>query len=271
MAGIHLEGPSLSAEDGPRGAHDQAFIRDPDWDEFAAWQEASGRRIRLVTVAPEREGAIPFIRRLAESGVSVSIGHTNASTESIAAAVDAGAVMSTHLGNGAHPLLPRHPNYIWDQLAEDRLWGAFIADGHHLAPAVLKAMLRAKRDRFVLVSDCVKLGGMPAGRYRSHIGAEVELHPSGKLTTAANPLILAGSAQPLDVGVANAVRFAGISLAEAVEAVTSRPATLLGQPELGRLVAGAAANLTLFDGPDDSGRLVVRETVVGGESVYRRA
>ncbi|UQZ83695.1 N-acetylglucosamine-6-phosphate deacetylase [Paenibacillus konkukensis] len=267
---IHLEGPYLSEEDGPRGAHDKKHIRNPDWAEFAEWQAASGNRIRLVTIAPERDGAIPFISKLAESGIVVSLGHTKATTEQIEAAVQAGAVLSTHLGNGSHPMLPRHPNYIWDQLANDGLWATFIPDGHHLAPNVLKAMIRAKRDKAIFVSDCVKFGGMPAGCYKSSIGSEVELHPSGRLTTAANPDILAGSAQALDWGIAAAVQLTGISLGEAIEASTIRPATVMGFDRLGRIAEGMTANLTLFDDPDSGGKLDIRETVLNGKTVYKR-
>jgi N-acetylglucosamine-6-phosphate deacetylase len=266
---IHLEGPYLSEEDGPRGAHDKAYIRNPDWAEFGEWQAASGNRIGLVTVAPERDGAIPFISKLAESGIVVSLGHTKATTEQIEAAVKAGAVLSTHLGNGAHPILPRHPNYIWDQLSNDGLWATFIPDGHHLAPNVLKAMIRAKGNKAIFVSDCVKFGGMPAGSYKSNIGLEVELHPNGRLTTAANPDILAGSAQSLDLGIAAAVQLAGISLGEAIEASTIRPATVMGFNRLGRLTEGMNANLTLFNYPDSGGKLHIRETVLNAKTVYQ--
>jgi len=144
MAGIHLEGPYLSSEDGPRGAHPREYCRRPDWDEFQRLQEAAGGRIRLLTMAVEFDEAPAFIRRAANSGVVVAIGHTAANSDQIRAAVDAGARMSTHLGNGAHPMIHRHSNYIWDQLAEDRLVAGLICDGYHLPPAVVKAFVRAK-------------------------------------------------------------------------------------------------------------------------------
>lgn len=267
--GIHMEGPYLSGEDGSRGAHPREHIRNPDWEEFQRLQEAAGGLIRMVTLAPEREGAIPFIRRLAASGVVAAIGHTMATGEEIQAAVEAGATVSTHLGNGSQPVLPRHPNYIWHQLAEDRLWGAFIPDGHHLAPSVLKVMLRAKGSRSILVSDCTRFGGMAPGRYQSLIGGEVELLENERLQTAANPAILAGSALSLDSGIANAVRYTDMSLAEAVAAVTERPALVMGLAGRGILAEGAAADLTLFDYDPAAGTIAVRETVVAGTSVYR--
>lgn len=268
IAGIHLEGPYVSGEDGPRGAHDKAYVRDPDWSEFVQWQEASGHRIRMVTVAPERAGAIRFIEQLRDAGIAVSIGHTCASPERLDQAVAAGAALSTHLGNGAHPVLPRHPNYIWHQLAEDRLWGMFIADGHHVGATVLQSMLRAKRDRFILVSDSVKFGGMAPGRYSSVIGGEVELHSDGRLTPLGNPLILAGSAQALDTGVALAHRSAGISLKEAVEAVTFRPAAALGCPLGDWLRPGSEASFTLFRDAEAHGPMTIRATIVAGETKY---
>ncbi|MBP3964005.1 N-acetylglucosamine-6-phosphate deacetylase [Paenibacillus lignilyticus] len=270
IAGIHIEGPYLSAEDGPRGAHDKVYIRDPDTAEFAAWQRSAGGRIVLCTVAPEREGSELFIKQISASGdVKVSIGHTMANTEQLRTAVEAGATLSTHLGNGAHPVMARHPNYIWDQLAEDGLYAMFIADGHHLSASVLKSMIRAKCDRFILVSDSVRFGGMPPGRYRSMIGQEVELLSNGRLQTAADPRILAGSAQALDHGVETAIRLAGISLREAIDAVTRRPAEAMGWPSLGKLAVGARANLTLF-AMDSSGSIQVQQTVVGGEPVWSK-
>lgn len=268
--GIHMEGPYLSGEDGSRGAHPREHIRNPGWEEFQRLQEAAGGLIRMVTLAPEREGAIPFIRRLTDSGVVVAIGHTMASGEEIEAAVEAGATVSTHLGNGSQPLLPRHPNYIWHQLAEDRLWGTFIPDGHHLAPPVLKVMLRAKGSRSVLVSDCTQFGGMAPGRYQSLIGGEVELLENERLQTAANPAILAGSAVSLDSGIANALRYTDMELAEAVEAITERPAKVMGMANRGVLAEGAVADLTLFDYDPAAGGISVRETVVAGTRVYSR-
>src|SRR5262249_52959558 len=121
VPGFHLEGPYIAAEDGPRGAHPREHVRRPDWDEFRRWQDAAGRRIKLVTLAPEHDGAIEFITKLTAAGVVVAIGHTAASGERLRQAVRAGARLSTHLGNGSHAVLPRHDNYIWQQLADDDL------------------------------------------------------------------------------------------------------------------------------------------------------
>jgi N-acetylglucosamine-6-phosphate deacetylase len=260
VPGIHLEGPYISPEDGPRGAHPKQHARPPNWDEFQLFQQAAEGNIRLLTVSPEYEGAPEFIRRVAESGVLVAIGHTAATSDQIRAAVDSGARMSTHLGNGAHPTIRRHPNYIWDQLAEDRLVASLIVDGHHLPPAVVKTMIRAKGlERVVLVSDITSMGGMPPGRYRTGLG-ELEVLPSGKLVPAGQSDILAGASFPLDTCVANVMRFAGIELAEAIDMASLGPAKLIGLDHRG-LEVGASADLFLFDPPaPGSTSLSVRTT-----------
>jgi N-acetylglucosamine-6-phosphate deacetylase len=273
MPCFHLEGPYLSSEDGPRGAHPREHARDPDWDEFRRWQDAAGGRIRMVTLAPEREGAIPFIEKLTASGVVVAIGHTAADGAQIRAAVDAGARLSTRLGNGSHDRIKRHPNYIWEQLAEDRLAASLIFDGHHLPPAVMKAMLRAKGlERALLVSDAVATAGLLPGVYETAVGGKVELLPSGRLTLYGTPY-LAGSASSLPDGIANAVRHAGVTLPEAVRLATANPARLLGLDGpggRGSVRAGAVADLTLFRVDPATHALTIDLTVVRGEEVYRR-
>src|SRR5262249_6132555 len=118
---FHLEGPYISPDDGPRGAHPKAHVRAPDWDEFRRWQDAADGRIRLVTLAPEHDSAPTFIEMLTAAGVVVALGHTAATGVRIRDAVRAGARLSTHLGNGCHAQLPRHDNVIWEQLANDGL------------------------------------------------------------------------------------------------------------------------------------------------------
>lgn len=249
VAGIHLEGPYLSREDGPRGAHPLQHCRPPDWDEFQRLQEAAEGRVRLLTISPEYDEAAPFISRVAASGVLVAIGHTAANSDQIRAAVDAGARMSTHLGNGAHGQIRRHPNYIWDQLADDRLTASLIVDGHHLPPAVVKSFVRAKTPgRCVLVSDITGMAGRPPGRYRTTGLGEVEMLEDGRLVVAGQRQYLAGAALPIGVGVANVMRFADVDLKTAVEMATSRPAELIGEEPL-NLAVGSRADLILFDAP----------------------
>ncbi len=271
VAGVHVEGPYLSPEDGPRGAHPREHCRPPDWDEFQRFQEAAGGRIRILTMAVELDGAPAFIRRVVESGVIVGIGHTSANADQIRAAVDAGARLSTHLGNGAHPMLPRHPNYIWDQLADDRLTASLIVDGHHLPPAVVQSFVRAKTpERCILISDLSGLAGLAPGRYQA-AHAEVEILPGGRLVVAGQRQILAGASLPLGTGIANAVQFAGVSLADAVRMAVDHPARLLGL-DPGGLEPGSPADLVQFDvaQPADGsspGRLEVRCTVLDGQTV----
>jgi N-acetylglucosamine-6-phosphate deacetylase len=260
---IHVEGPHLSPEDGPRGAHPREHIRPPDLAEFARWQEASGGLVGMVTVSPHYEGARDYIRALAAARVHVAIGHTGASPGEITAATDAGAVLSTHLGNGAAALLPRHPNFIWTQLAEDRLTATFIADGHHLPADALKAMLRAKGiERSILVSDCVALGGMAPGIYDQPIGARVELTTDGRLGIVGTPF-LAGAARPLSDDVAMAAGPFGIGLADAIRLATGNPGRFVGGR--GILRVGAPADLIRFGWEPDAPGLRIETTLVAGE------
>ncbi len=271
IVGIHVEGPHISREDGPRGAHPLRHVRPPDVAEYRRWQKAAGGRIRIVTLSPEYDEAIGYIRAIVADGIVASIGHTSADGDQIRAAVDAGASWSTHLGNGAHALIRRHPNYVWDQLAEDRLSAGFILDGHHLPPAVMKTVIRAKGiERSILVSDAVSVAGLPPGVYALPDGAPVELLPTGRLELQGTPY-LAGAVSPLPVCLANAVRHAGVTLADAVRMVTFNPSRLLGLPASAgheRLQVGASANLTVFRQPIGTGEVEVLRTVVAGQTVY---
>jgi N-acetylglucosamine-6-phosphate deacetylase len=262
VAAVHLEGPSICPEDGPRGAHPRRHVRPPDWEEFRRLQDAAGGRVRLVTLAPEHEGALAFIERLTAAGVVVALGHTAAAPERIRDAVHAGARLSTHLGNGAHAVLPRHPNYIWEQLADDGLWASLICDGHHLPPSVVRCMVRVKTPaRVVLTCDASSLAGLPPGRYREW-DQEFEVVPAGKVVVAGTGY-LAGSWAFTDLCVGNVIRFAGVSLAEAVGMAGARPRELLGLPPC-RLEPGRPAELVLFDW-QEGGDFRVRATVLGDD------
>jgi N-acetylglucosamine-6-phosphate deacetylase len=267
VPGIHLEGPYISPEDGPRGAHPLLHCRPPDWDEFQRFQEAAEGRIRILTLAPEYERAAGFIRRVVARGVVVAIGHTAADSGQIRAAVDAGASLSTHLGNGAHRTLRRHPNYLWDQMAEDRLAASLIVDGHHLPPEVVKSLVRAKTpDRCILISDLSGLAGLPPGRYSTQL-CELEILADGRLVIAGQDQLLAGASRPIGAGVANVMRFAGVDLATAVKMAIHHPARLLGRKPVD-LQPNDAADLTLFDVADGvegrASRLEIRATLAGG-------
>jgi N-acetylglucosamine-6-phosphate deacetylase len=193
---VHVEGPHISSVEGPRGAHDDAYIRPPAVSEFEEWQRAADGVIKIVTVAPELPGALEYIRALSRSGIVVAIGHTAASGEQIRAAVAHGARCSTHLGNGSHALLPRHPNYIWSQLAMPQLVASFVADGHHLDDDSLRAMVAAKGvRRSILVSDTVSVGGLTPGSYVRG-DQRLEVGPDRRVSLAGTPY-LAGGGTPL--------------------------------------------------------------------------
>jgi N-acetylglucosamine-6-phosphate deacetylase len=240
---IHLEGPYISVEEGPRGCHDPNHIRRPDFDEFEKWQELAEGVIGMITLSPHWEGAADFIAHVRSRGVRVSIGHTHATPQQIRAAVNAGAQYCTHLGNGAHATLPRHPNYIWAQLADERLSAGFIADGHHLDPDALLSMVRAKGlSHSFLVSDVSSAGGLPAGRYHTAVGGEVEVTGDGRLVVPGTPF-LAGAAATIADGVARLASSSPLSLAQVLELATSNPQNV---------IAGEAAGSGLRTGrPDD--------------------
>lgn len=270
IPGFHLEGPCIAAEDGPRGAHDAAYARDPDVGELAEWHAAAQGRLRLVTLAPERKGAVAFIERAGELGVAVAIGHTAADGEAIRRAVDAGARVSTHLGNGSHPSLPRLRNYLWEQLAEDRLVAGLIPDGFHLPPPVMRVFARAKGlERIFLVSDAGSCAGLPPGRYRWD-RIEVEVCADGHLALAGTSL-LAGAGHLLDWGLPRFAAAAGIPLADAVRLATASPARVFGLPDpKDALVPGRPADLVLFRHRPGDARLAVEQTIRGGKVVFAR-
>jgi N-acetylglucosamine-6-phosphate deacetylase len=242
IAGFHVEGPHIGAEEGPRGAHPAMWVRPPDLDEYARWQEATQGNIRLVTLSPHWPGAPIYIAALTKAGVTVSIGHTGAHADQIAAAVNAGATLSTHLGNAAHQSLPKFPNYIWDELAEDRLSASFIVDGIHLDESFLRVALRAKGvERTILVTDAAAPAGASPGRYR--LGElDVELTADDRVVLAGTAK-LAGSSLRMNHAIANVVRVGGLTLREAIRTATINPARLIR-------LAGRAGGLTPGDRAD---------------------
>ncbi len=270
IAGIHLEGPFISPEDGPRGAHPVEHCRAPNWSEFERLQEAARGHIKLVTLSPEYPSSVDFTRRAVENGILVSIGHTKANSQQIGEVVEAGARMSTHLGNGAHASIQRHPNYIWDQLADDRLVASLIVDGHHLPPAVVKSLVRGKTpQRVVLVSDMTGIAGIVGkepGVYEQTSLGSVEVLEDGRVVVAGQREYLAGATMPLTVGIVNVMRFAGVNLAAAVNMASARPAGLL-QLDTARLEVGTRADLIQFE-QTEQGAIEIRSTLNAGECVF---
>lgn len=236
IAGLHMEGPYISPEDGARGAHRREHVIAASVEDFRRRQDAAGGRIRLVTLAPEVPGAVSLIEHLVDAGVRVAIGHTAASPAQIADAITAGATMATHLGNGCAQMLPRHPNAIWELLAADEVSASFIVDGHHLPPATVKAMVRAKGSmRTILVTDAIAAAGCAPGRYRIG-GVDCDLDAGGRVSLPGTPY-LAGSAVTMDRAIANTVRFAGVSIDDAVAMASTNPARYLGEEPLGTVRA----------------------------------
>jgi len=266
IEGFHVEGPQISPDDGPRGAHPRRWVRPPDLDEFHRWQDAAQGNVRLVTLSPEWPEAPKYIEQVTRSGVVVGIGHTKATGAQIRDAVSAGATLSTHLGNGAHAILPKHPNYLWDQLAEDRLAASFIVDGFHLPESFLRVALRAKGiERSVLVTDAVAPAMCEPGEYR--LGeVDIELRADGRVTMKGGDR-LAGSALRMDQAISNIMRTGGVTLAEAVTMAARNPARVgrIGG-RLRGLEPGDRADLVRFAVED--GRVRVLQTYLSGKLVY---
>ncbi len=228
IIGIHLEGPYLSPLEGARGAHPAAFIRLPDLAEFKAFQSAAGGRIRIITLAPELEGAIDFIHTLTQQGVLVALGHTLASKAQIEAAVETGACLSTHLGNGLPAQLDRHRNPLISMLLNEELYASVIFDGHHLPEDIRKLIRLIKGvDHLLMISDATRLVGMPPGFYEESIGGGVELSSDGRLSLAGTPY-LAGAAMTLLQDVNLMLTTGEFSLPEVIQMAMINPGELFG-------------------------------------------
>ena len=268
IPGFHMEGPFISPVDGFRGAHPKAWVRKPDWDEFLAWNRAADGKIVQVTLAPEAEGAVDFIRKCTALGIVAALGHHNGSADQIRQAVDAGACVSTHLGNGCANTIHRHDNPLWPQLADGRLMASCIADGFHLRPEEVQVFFKVKGpDRLFLTTDIVEMAGMPPGEYRWE-GQTVLVTPEGKLTIPAQN-VLAGASMPIGRGIRNVLAWTGCSLADAVHMASRNQARLLKLENRGELRSGKRADLVLFKLEKEGIR--VFRTVLAGKTVYDAA
>ena len=265
VPGFHLEGPYISPVAGYRGAHEEKWIRNPDWKEFLNWYRASGNKIREVTLAPELEGAIDFIKKCRERNIVVALGHHNGSAAMNRQATDAGASVSTHLGNGCANLIHRHDNPLWPQLADDRLTASLIVDGFHLRPEEVRVFYKVKGpERTILVSDVSSLAGMPPGVYESY-GREVVMTPEGKISMPSQD-VLAAASFLITKGIENIISFTQCSLPDAIHMATRNPARLLGLHDRGELSPGKRADLVWFE--MKNGELLVRKTMVQGKVVF---
>lgn len=265
VPGFHMEGPYISPVDGFRGAHNKKWVRPPDWEEFQKIYQAADKKILQVTLAPEVEGAMDFIRNCVKNDIIVALGHHNGSAEIIEQAIDQGAQIATHLGNGCANMIHRHTNPLWPQLSDDRLMASIIVDGFHLRPEEVRVFYKAKGiNNIILTSDVTKLAGMPPGEY-SYDGRDVVLTPEGCIKFPAQN-VLAGAASPISKGVGNVMKFTQCSLADAIHMATRNPAKLYGFNDRGEIKPGKRADLILFT--VDKSVLSINKTIIAGKVVY---
>jgi N-acetylglucosamine-6-phosphate deacetylase len=258
VLGVHLEGPFLSPA--RAGAHRRDWIVPPSPGAVAELLEAGQGLLRLVTLAPEADGALAAIGTLTAAGVLVSVGHSDATAAEVAAGAAAGARMVTHLFNAQRGLHHREPGVVGQALTDQRLTSGLIVDLSHVSAAACAIAFAAAPGRICLVTDAAACAGMPPGRYLLG-GQPVDL-PAGGGAPVRPGGTLAGSALRMDQAVVNAVAV-GLGLPEAVAAASRIPADLIGRPDLGRLAAGAVADLAWLG--DD---LRTRATWVSGAQVY---
>ena len=269
IAGYHLEGPYISPVDGYRGAHPLKYVRKPDWNEFMELYEASGKNIKTITIAPELDGAIEFIRKCTALGITVAIGHHNASKEIIDDAVLNGARIVTHLGNGCANTINRHLNPLWPQLANDNLMASIICDGFHLRDEEIAVFYKVKGpDKTIITSDVTSFAALPPGVYKNDEGETIELSKEGRLSLPSQN-VLYGSASPISRGVARIMKITGCTLGEAIQMSSTNPAKLYGLNDRGVIAKGKRADLILFEIGDSE--LVIKKTYVEGELVYTAA
>jgi N-acetylglucosamine-6-phosphate deacetylase len=239
--GIHLEGPFLSHP--CRGVHPPDLLLPPSLETFERFWQAARGRIRILTIAPELDGAIELIAAAAARGVCVSLGHSDADFSATENAVAAGARHATHTFNAMRPLHHRHPGILGAVLTDERMTADIIADGVHVNPSIIKLFTRAKGpEQTVLITDAIAATGMPDGRYR--LGSlEVDVK-DGKCTHDGK---LAGSVLTMDRAVRNLARFAEWDLPQAVAAASRNPARVARCTYKGVLNAGADADFTVLD------------------------
>jgi N-acetylglucosamine-6-phosphate deacetylase len=250
--GVLLEGPFLAR---PRaGAHRPEHLRSPDVDLLARFLAAAP--VTMMTLAPELPGGSGLVARLTAAGVVVALGHSDATAAEARAAFDAGATAVTHLWNAMRPVTAREPGLVGAALAHPAVRVCVIADLVHVAPETLRLTWAAARGRVVVVSDAVSPAGLGDGEHC--FGGRPVTSRAGVVRLADGTL--AGSACPLDAALRNLVAL-GIPVEEAVTAVSTEPARLLGRADVGSLTAGRPADVVVLD---DS--LAIRSVLVAGEA-----
>lgn len=266
IPGFHLEGPYISPDDGFRGAHPKKHVRKPDWNEFKALYDASGKNILTITLAPELDGAMDFIRNCSGLGITVALGHTNASKKVVDQAVLNGAKIGTHLGNGCANMINRHDNPLWPQLANDELSVSIICDGFHLRDEEIKTFYKVKGpEKTIITSDITSFAGLPPGEYLNEDGETIELMKDGLLRYPAQN-VLYGSATPITRGVVHIMNVTGCTLGEAIRMGSTNPAKLYGLTDRGEIAPGKRADLILFTIGERE--LIIEKTYVEGNLVF---
>ncbi len=244
--GIHMEGHYISSLEGYRGVHSPKYIKDPVNKEFDYWQEEAGGNIRLFSLAPERNGAIDFIKKLRNEGVKVGLVHHAAEHEVILEAVASGADLATHLINGCTPLIHRQHNVIWSQLSIDEMWASFIADGHHIPYYTLRAVVKAKGiSRSILISDLFYLSGFPEGDYISETnGMKVVLKDEGLWVKDKD--MLSAAVKSLDQDVEYIAKYCNFSIEDALIMASINPARYFGIEDRMMIYPGRKGPLAIF-------------------------
>jgi N-acetylglucosamine-6-phosphate deacetylase len=253
--GIHLEGPFISHV--RSGVHPLEYLLAPTLPLFEQFWQAARGRIRMMTIAPELEGAPEVIAEAARRGVCVSLGHSDADLATTERGIAAGARHATHTFNAMRPLDHRKPGIIGGVLTDPRITADIIADGIHLDPAIVKLFASAKGpEQTVLITDGISATGMPDGRY--HLGSfEVDVK-DGKCTLNGS---LAGSVLTMDRAVRNLARYAEWPLPQAVAAATRNPARVASLSNKGVLAVGADADFVVLNAQGE----VLRTFIAGIE------
>lgn len=264
--GIHLEGPYLNVE--RTGAQNPQHLRKPDLEELKQLWELSGHTIRLITLAPEMEGAHEVMAWACKHHITVSIGHSDATHEQMCEAIHHGATHVTHLFNGMRPLHHRDPGVAGTALLRDELCVELICDGIHVHEELIPWVVKQKpQDRVVCVTDCVAAGGMPPGEYELGGLPVVMVDGHVRLISEDGSVgSLAGSSLTMHKSLLNFMQFTGKSLAESLPYVTMNPARQAGAAEVkGAIEVGKDADLVLLDA-----EFGVQCTFVEGVEVYRK-
>ena len=247
ITGIHIEGNYISRLDGPRGAHNLAYVRDASIEEFDRWYEHSKGLLKYITIGAEANGALDLIRHAVKKGVVVSIGHTGATREQIDMAAEAGASVSTHLGNGVFAKLDRFENPIWPQLRNRKFTTGLIADGDHVTPDLVWVISRCKdTDHIILVSDLHHCAGLEPGR-RMDGPLEIEIFKDAAVRVAGTPY-LAGAGVHLLRCTYNYARFSQTDPVQAFKLSTLNPIRKYNlDPERAAMHIGKKAEFIAFD------------------------